>query len=249
MNETITLLQSHSSIRKFKDQQLSDEQITEIIQSAQMAATSNFIQAYTIIGVKNRNTKEKLAELAGNQPYVAQNGHFFVFCADFNRHNLAAQIEGQDEPLALHSTEKFLVAAVDTALAAQNAVIASESMGLGTVYIGGIRSNIKKVSELLKLPKHVVPIVGLAVGYPDQQPDTKPRLPLENVYHEEHYEENDTLIKEQLSTYNQVISAYYSERTNGERKDRWTEQITKMLTVEKRKTLKSFLEEKGFLLK
>lgn len=249
MNETISLLHNHCSIRKFRDEPLNDTQITTIVQSAQMAATSNFLQAYTIVGVKNNNTKEKLAELAGNQPYVATNGHFFVFCADFHRHKLSAELENHQEDLVLGSTEKFLVAAVDTALAAQNGVIAAESMGLGTVYIGGIRSNIEEVSRLLKLPKHVIPIVGLAVGYPEQNVDPKPRLPLENIYHREEYEQNENLLKDQLVNYNQIISAYYAKRTGGERKDRWTEQMTKMLTVEKRLTLNSFLKQKGFLLK
>lgn len=249
MNETINLLQNHVSIRKFKDEELSAEQITAIIKSAQMAPTSSFMQAYSIIGIKNKETKEKLAELAGNQPYVATNGHFFVFCADYYRHKLGAELEKYNEPLALESTEKFLVGAVDATLAAQNAVIAAESMGLGTVYIGGIRSNIEKVSTLLKLPEHVIPIVGLAVGYPDQQSSIKPRLPMENVYHVDEYEQNKGIIKDQLHNYNEIISAYYSERTNGVRADRWTEQMTNMLAAEKRVTLKSFLATKGFLLK
>lgn len=249
MNQTISVIQKHYSIRKYEEKPLSDEQITEIVKCAQMAPTSNFVQAYTVVGIKNKATKQKIAELAGNQPYVSENGHFFVFCADFHRHTLCAEIEGSKQPLVLESTEKFLVAAVDTALAAQNAVVAAESMGLGTVYIGGIRSNIKEVSELLKLPKHVFPIVGLVVGYPSQQSEPKPRLPIENVYHEEQYEQDDELLKEQLKNYNEVISNYYEKRTNGARSDRWTEQITKMLTVEKRIALKDFLIEKGYLLK
>lgn len=249
MNDTIKLLQNHVSIRNFKDEELTEEQIKTIVKSAQMAATSSFMQAYSIIGVKNKDTKQKLAELAGNQAYVAKNGHFFVFCADFYRHKLGAELEQFNEPLATESTEKFLVGSIDASLAAQNAVIAAESMGLGTVYIGGIRSNIEKVSKLLKLPDHVIPIVGLAVGYSDQESSIKPRLPLENVYHVDQYEQNVELTKKQLQNYNQVISAYYSQRTNGIRNERWTEQMTKMLASEKRLTLKSFLIQKQFLLK
>jgi FMN reductase (NADPH) len=249
MNETIKLLQSHVSIRDFKDEELTEEQILTIVKSAQMAPTSSFMQAYSIIGVKNKDTKQKLAVLAGNQPYVAKNGHFFVFCADFYRHKLGAELEQYDKPLALESTEKFLVGAVDAALAAQNAVIAAESLGLGTVYIGGIRSNIEAVSELLKLPDYVIPVVGLVVGYREQDSSIKPRLPLENIYHLDEYEQNKEIINTQLHNYNEVISAYYSKRTNGVRKDRWTEQMTNILASEKRITLKSFLAQKGFLLK
>jgi FMN reductase (NADPH) len=141
------------------------------------------------------------------------------------------------------------VGAVDAALAAQNAVIAAESLGLGTVYIGGIRSNIEAVSELLKLPDYVIPVVGLVVGYREQDSSIKPRLPLENIYHLDAYEQNKEIINTQLHNYNEVISAYYSKRTNGVRKDRWTEQMTNILASEKRITLKSFLAQKGYLLK
>ncbi len=249
MNETIKLLQNHASIRVFQDKQLTEEQVNTIVKSAQMAPTSSFLQAYSIIGIRNKEIKEKLSVLAGNQAYVAKNGHFFVFCADFHRHTLGAQMEQYPKPLALESAEKFLIGAVDATLAAQNAVIAAESMGLGTVYIGGIRNNIEEVSELLQLPKYVTPIVGLAVGFPEQDPGTKPRLPMENVYHEDRYEQDQDVLKSQLTSYNETISAYYNIRTNGARKDRWTEQTTNMLAVEKRATLKEFLEKKGFLLK
>ncbi|RXI98191.1 oxygen-insensitive NADPH nitroreductase [Anaerobacillus alkaliphilus] len=249
MNETIKLLQNHASIRAFKDEELTEEQINTIVKSAQMAPTSSFLQAYSIIGIRNQEIKEKLSVLAGNQPYVAKNGHFFVFCADFHRHTLGAELENYNEPLALDSTEKFLIGAVDATLAAQNAVIAAESLGLGTVYIGGIRSNIEEVSELLELPKHVIPIVGVAVGFPDQDPGTKPRLPMENVYHQDQYQQNNEILKIQLTSYNEIISEYYNDRTNGVRKDRWTEQTTRMLTSEKRVTLKNFLAQKGYLLK
>lgn len=249
VNETIELLQNHASSRNFKDVELSEEQITTIVKCAQMAATSSFMQAYTIIGVNNKETKQKLAVLAGNQPYVAKNGHFFVFCADFYRHKLGAELEQYNEPLAIESTEKFLVGTVDATLAAQNAVIASESMGLGTVYIGGIRSNIEEVSQLLKLPDHVVPIFGLAVGYPEKPSSIKPRLPLESIYHLNEYQPNNEITKKQLHNYNEIISAYYSERTQGARTDRWTKQMTTMLVSEKRLALKSFLEKKGYLLK
>ncbi len=248
MNETIKLLQNHVSIRNFQDIQLTDEQIRTIVTSAQMAATSSFMQAYSIIGIKNKETKQKLAELAGNQPYVAKNGHFFVFCADFYRHTLGAELELHDQLLALEGTEKFLIATIDAALAAQNAVIAAESLGLGTVYIGGIRNNIEEVSKLLKLPNYVVPLVGLVVGFPEKKSSQKPRLPLKNIYHEEIYEQNNATLKTQLHDYNKIVSNYYSERTKGKRNDRWTEQMTNLLAIEKRKHLKKFLNQKGYLL-
>ncbi|MGD6793999.1 oxygen-insensitive NADPH nitroreductase [Metabacillus indicus] len=246
MNQTIETLLSHRSIRKFEDRTLSGEQIRTIVESAQAASTSSFIQAYSIIGVKNPEMKKKLAELAGNQPYVEENGHFFVFCADLHRHDVLAEMEGVTIDESLESTEKFMVAVIDAALAAQNAVIAAESMGLGAVYIGGLRNSLREVSELLKIPERVLPLFGVAVGYPAQNPDKKPRIHFEHVYHEDVYETDEAVYKKELNEYNELISEYYRERTSGKRSDTWTGQMASMLSKPTRMYMKEFTETKGF---
>ncbi|CAG9620047.1 oxygen-insensitive NADPH nitroreductase [Sutcliffiella rhizosphaerae] len=249
MNKTIETLLSHRSIRKFEDKPLSDQQIKTIVECAQAASTSSFIQAYSIIGVKRPETKKKLAELAGNQPYVEANGHFFVFCADLHRHTVVAEMEKADLTESVESTEKFMVAVIDAALAAQNGSIAAESMGLGICYIGGIRNKIEEVTELLKLPANTIPLFGLAVGYPAQETDVKPRLPLEHVYHEEAYQQDVQIYQDQLEEYNETASAYYHARTAGKRSDTWTSQMANMLRQPKRMNMKSYLHKQGFAKK
>lgn len=246
MNKTIETILNHRSIRSFTDQPLTDEQITTIVKSAQAASTSSFVQAYTIIGVKDRDTKEKFMNIS-KQDYVADNGHFFIFCADLHRHELAGEIENVDVNASIESTEKFVVSIVDASLAAQNAAIAAEAMGLGICYIGSLRNDIEEAAKLLKLPDYVIPLFGLAVGYPNKVNDQKPRLPIGNIYHEETYEQDEEKLINQLKEYNEVISAYYDERTKGKRKDRWTEQITNMFKEPKRMHMKKFVKGKGFL--
>ncbi len=246
MNQTIETILSHRSVRKFEDRPLTNEQIKTIVKSAQAASTSSFIQAYSIIGVKDKDKKKRLAELAGNQPYVEDNGHFFVFCADFRRHALIGEMEATDVTESIESTEKFMVAVIDASLAAQNASVAAESMDLGICYIGGIRTNIQEVAELLGMPANTIPLFGLAVGYPAQDTAVKPRLPLEHIYHEEVYQQDEQAYKKQLEDYNKEISAYYHERTKGKRSDTWTSQMAGMLKEPKRKHMKEFVERKGF---
>jgi FMN reductase (NADPH) len=221
----------------------------QIIQSAQAASTSSFIQAYSIIGITDQEKKKRLAEIVGNQPYVAENGHFFVFCADLFRHAVIGELENQDVIPSLESTEKFIVAIVDASLAAQNAALAAESMGLGICYIGGIRNNLVEVKELLKIPERVLPLFGLAIGYPAKRNEKKPRLPLEHVYHENEYDSNQLVYTQQLESYNEKISLYYEERTGGKRKDRWTEQIANMLTGKSRMYMKEFVQQNKLDLK
>lgn len=249
VNSIIETILNHRSVRNFEDKPLTKEQITTIVQSAQSASTSSFIQAYSIIGVTDEEKKRKLAELAGNQSYVAENGHFFVFCADLYRHELISEMEQTDMSESLESTEKFMVMVIDAALAAQNAAIAAESIGLGICYIGGIRNNLPEVCELLKTPKRVIPLFGLAVGYPEKLNDKKPRLPLPHIYHENQYEQDLSIIKGQLKEYNEIISNYYNERTGGKRQDTWTEQMADMLRQPRRMYMQDFIKKHGLNIK
>lgn len=243
MNEAITTILNHRSIRHFKDKQLSDEQIKTIVACAQAASTSSFIQAYSIIGIKEKEKKRKLAEIAGNQEYVAENGHLFIFCADLSRHELIGEMENKEVIPSIESTEKFMVALIDASLAAQNAAIAAESMDLGICYIGGIRNNLEAVKECLKIPERVIPLFGMTVGYPEKINDQKPRLPFDHVYHEEEYEQDKDVYLRQIQEYNQVISHYYEQRTGGKRKDTWSEQMANMLEKQTRMYMKEFVQK------
>lgn len=249
MNSTIETLLSHKSVRKFKDKKLTKEQIETLVKSAQSASTSSMIQAYTIIGITDPGKKAELAAIAGNQSYVEENGHFFVFCADLYRHEVIGEKEGAEVIASLESTEKFMVALIDAALAAQNASVAAESMGLGICYIGGIRNDLNAVSDVLELPDRVIPLFGLAVGVPDEDNETKPRLPIQHVYHENTYKSDKETVRKELEEYDEIISKYYEERTNGKRNDTWSAQMARMLSAKKRMYMKEFVEKKKYDLK
>lgn len=246
MNQVIETMLDHRSIRSFLDKPLTAEQIHAIVECAQSAATSSYVQAYSIIGVSDPEKKAKLAELAGPQTYVEKSGHVFVFCADLHRIEVGGEMEGQDVSELLESTENFMVACIDAALAAQNAALAAESMDLGICYIGGIRNDLEAVSELLNIPNRVIPLFALIVGHPKNRSEKKPRLPLANVYHENSYQADKQVFMKQLEEYNEVISNYYERRTSGKRKDRWTEQICEMLSKKRRLYMKDYVEGQGF---
>lgn len=245
MNQTIETLLSHRSVRRFQDKPLTREQIEIIVSSAQAASTSSFIQAYSIIGVSDPVKKKKLAEISGNQSYVENNGHFFVFCADLNRHEIIGEMENRDIMNTLETKEKFMVMLTDTAIAAQNAAVAAESLGLGICYIGGIRNDLDAVCDLLRTPKRVIPLFGMAVGYPAKLNSQKPRLPLSHIYHENEYQQDVDTYKRELKEYNEVISQYYNERTGGKRKETWTEQMANMLSDPRRSYMNEFIKNHG----
>jgi len=245
MNEVTRLLKAHRSIRKFTGQPVSDELINEIIACGQAAATSSNIQAVTVIRVRNPERREQLASLAGNQAYVANAGAFLVFCADLARPRFACEMQGGCFSQGM--TEQFIIATVDVALAAQNCVVAAESLGLGICYIGGIRNNPQAVSDLLHLPDDVYPIFGMCLGFPAQDPQTKPRLPLSMVLQEEEYaaQQDQTGIE----GYDQQLREYYQTRTGGNKDSCWSLEMRDLTGKESRPHMRDFLARRGFTMR
>jgi nitroreductase len=243
MNEVINLLKSHRSIRKFTDQTIPRDLFLELIRAGQSSATSSHVQAYSIIHVTNPENREKIAELAGGQKYIATCSDFLVFCGDMKRPTDSAERTGAEVVRGM--TEQFLVASVDTALMAQNVVVASESAGLGICYIGGIRNNPQEISDLLKLPDHVFPVFGLCLGYPDQDPEVKPRLPVESILMEDYYREDEDAV----NRFDGTMHTYYSERTGGTKDTNWSEQLSPLFNAKLRAHMRDFLNKRGFELK
>jgi Nitroreductase len=172
MNNTIENIKNHRSIRQYLDKDISDEIIDEIIKAAQAMPNSINGQQTTVIAIRDKSKKEKLAELVGNQEYVAKAPVFLVFVMDFYRTYLAGEKTGSKQ-IIHEDIESALVGAVDSGITLGAAIIAAESLGLGTVPIGGIRKNPEEVIELLDLPKYTFPLVGLAIGYPSDESHTK----------------------------------------------------------------------------
>ena len=245
MNQVIRLLQSHRSIRQFTGQKIEQEVVEELVRAGQGAPTSSFIQACTVMQVNDRGDREKLAEYAGNQVYVAEAPVFLVFCADMQRHRLVCRM--QNTEMLSGYTEQFITATVDCALFAQNILTAAESLGLGGVFIGGIRNQIDKVADLLGLPDLVYPVFGLCLGYPDQDPEVKPRLPLSVVLKQDRYDDSGD--EQVIGEYDNAVQTYYRTRSGGTKDMTWTQQIAGLLQKESRPHMQGFLQKKGFLLK
>ncbi len=245
MNDVIKLLKSHRSIRKFSDRPINPKLVETLIEAGQCAATSSFIQACTIIQVVDPETREKLCNCAAGQQYVKEAPVFLVFCADMKRHQLACDMH--DNPMLSGFTEQFLTASIDCALFAQNVLVSAESLGLGGCYIGAIRNQIADVDKILGLPGLVYPVFGLCLGYPAQDPEPKPRLPLSVVLKQERYDDSSDM--ELIGKYDHTVRHYYNTRTGGIKDNSWSEQISEMLSREARPHMLPFLQSKGFLIK
>jgi len=244
MNPVTQLLQSHRSIRKYTDEPVDDGMINEIVRCGQAAATSSNIQATTVIRVRNAETRREIARVAADQKYVTTAGAFLVFCADLNRSRRACEMQGGDFVTGM--TEHFIIATVDVALFAQNSAIAAESMGLGICYIGGIRNDPERVSVLLDLPDQVYPVFGFCLGYPAQDPEVKPRLPLSVILKEEQYHNSDDTAG--ILVYDEKLRNYYKTRTGGTKDSCWTQEMKVLVGKESRPHMRGFLKSRGFTM-
>ncbi len=223
---TIDQLLDHRSVRAFTDQSLPDGTLQTLIAAAQSASTSSNLQVWSVIAVQDQDRKARLSALAGNQAYIRQAPLFLVWLADLSRVSRIAE-QHAVELEALPYLESLLLGTIDAALAAQNAVVALESLGLGSVYIGAIRNDIEAVAEELELPPQVYPVFGLCVGYPspERPAKVKPRLPQSAVLHHETY--SITAESDAVAHYDQRLGAFYQRE--GLQASGWSEQVLNRL--------------------
>jgi nitroreductase len=188
-NPVIEALLAHRSVRAFLPDALPAGTLETLAAAAQSASTSSNVQAWSLVAVTEPGLKARLAELSGRQGFIAKAPLFLAFIADTSRlRRLGAR---HDNPMqGLDYLEAFIVASVDAALASQNAVVAAEALGLGTVYVGALRNRPEDVAAELGLPQGAVALFGLCVGFPDPAAaaSIKPRLPQTAVLHRERYD-------------------------------------------------------------
>lgn len=243
VNPVIEQMQHHRSVRKYTNAKISDELLHTIIKCGQAAASSSFIQAYSIVRVTDPDNRSAIAEAAGGQPWIIQAAEFLVICADLKRIDHCCQ---KAEAGALQGyTEHFIAATVDAALMAQNLLLAAESEGLGGVFIGGIRNAPDMVADCLDLPELVYPAFGLCLGWPDQDPETKPRMPVKMVLHQDRYQTEN--INSNIDEYDALVKDYYSSREENKRASNWSSQTAAAIQGKKRTHMLSFLQGRGFL--
>lgn len=188
-NEHLSLLLSHRSVRGYRPDALPSGTLETLIAAAQSAATSSNLQTWSVIAVTDPDRKAALAKVAANQKHIEQCPLFLVWVADISRNQRLSAEEGVNLETMPYQ-ETFLVAAIDAALAAQNATVAAESLGLSTVYIGALRNNPEEVARIVGLPTGAFGVFGMCVGYASAAGATevKPRLPQDVIVHHDTYD-------------------------------------------------------------
>lgn len=203
-----TLL-AHRSVRAFLPDSLETGTLELPIAAAQSAASSSNLQTWSVVAVEQPERKQRLSAFAGDQAHIRVAPLFLVWLVDVSRLSRIARRDARPSA-GLDYLDTFLMGAIDAALAAQNAVVAAEALGLGTVYIGALRNRPEQVAAELGLPEHVFPLFGLCVGRPDPQRPAaiKPRLPQRSVLFRERYEPR--AIGEDVDGYDEAMRRFYA---------------------------------------
>ena len=206
MNSTIKTLLEHRSIRKYLDKPVDKEILQLILKAACNGSTMGNMQLYSIIITQDKEKMKMMAPYHFNQPIATNAPLILTFCADFNRFAKYCQFRDADTT-TYDNLQSYHWALIDAIIAAQNACVAAESLGLGICWLGTITYNADKFIEALSLPSRVVPVACISIGYPDESPELTDKLPLEAFVHHEVYDDYDE----------NMINKLYREKENDPR--------------------------------
>jgi nitroreductase len=182
---TLEVIFSHRTIRRYSDKKIASNLLETVLTAGVKASNTGNMQVYSIIVTTDDNIKTELFPSHFNQMMVKDAPVVLTFCADFNRFKKWCY-QRNAEP-GYDNFLSFLTAATDAIIAAQNVCIAAEYHGLGICYLGTVIYNADKIIETLKLPKGVVPVATVTLGYPAETPEVTDRLPLGAIIHDQHY--------------------------------------------------------------
>ncbi len=224
MNDITKSLKERKSVRAFTEKEISEEIKKEILLCAVNAPTAGNQQLYTILDIRDNELLEKLSVTCDNQPFIKNSKFTLIFCADFKKWYDAFTFSGCEPRLPREGD--LLLAINDALIAAQNAVVAAESFGIGSCYIGDITENCETHREMLHLPRYVFPAAMLVFGYPEESQirRKKPeRADMKHIVHTDTYREmGEEELKELFSekakekSYEEWMKAFCDRKYNSD---------------------------------
>ena len=255
-NEHIETLLQHRSVRKFLPDALAKGTVETMVAAAQSASNSSNLNQWSVVAVTNPKLKAEFAQVSrkgskvgmGN-PFIEEAPVLLLWVADMHRNNELTKQENKGNQVLAY-TDAVLMASIDTALAAQNAAVAAEGMGLGVVFLGIMRNNSQEIADLLGLPDYAYVVFGMAVGKPDpeRRSDIRPRLSQKAVLHYNRYDQDAWA--DSIADYEQTFKAF-RDRNNMKPK-LWKDAVvfstSDMDFMDGRENLRQTLEARGLKL-
>jgi len=247
LNKILQKQLEHRTIREFKDEKIPAEIFEELMEVALRTATSNGMQACSVIRVTDTVIRKEIADVC-KQEYVSRVPELLIFIVDQYR-NYKITSEKNCFNDSAKDMDRFFSAFTDASITAQNIVNAAEAMDLGTVFLGSILNDSEKICEILNLPQLTFPVVGLGIGYPNQNPQLKPRMDMKLRVFENKYTTFDNYLKE-IKDYDKEMNTYYDLRDANRRVDCFSDQVTFQFknVIPKRQKMINVICKQGFNL-
>lgn len=219
-----TLLE-RTSVRRYTYDKIPQETMEFIYRAVENTPTSYNGQQFSVIDISDQPLKEELAAITG-QKQIKTCNRFLVFCADYNKIHLLASAKGIEMPAITDTMDGVVIGIVDASLAMMSAVVAAQASGLGSNCIGFLRTvDPARIAELLKLPKGVFVVCGLAIGVPNEHPDLKPKQPTSLVFHRNAYRTDNEEMVEELTAYDDLVKHYNHTRSGHTTDNDWVTHI------------------------
>lgn len=238
-----------TSVRRYEREAIPAETMDFIYKAVENTPTSYNGQQFSVIDIDDQDLKVKLYELTGQKQLKTCN-RLLIFCSDYNKITLLANRKGLRVPEFTDTMDGVTIGIIDASLAMMSAVVAGQAAGLGSNCIGYLRTvDPAKVAELLKLPKGVFVVCGLALGIPREHPDLKPKQPTSLVFHKNAYRQDNNKMVEELEEYDETVKHYNRTRAGGTTENDWVSHILEYYDHAMEYRIKDYLRNQGYDIK
>lgn len=239
-------LLERTSVRRYEREAIPEETMEFIFEAIRNTPTSYNGQQFSVIDIDDQALKEELYMLT-NQKQLKTCNRLLIFLSDYNKISLLAKKKGLEVPPFTNTMDGVTIGIIDASLAMMSAVVAAQSAGLGSNCVGYLRTvDPKRVAELLKLPKGVFVVCGLALGIPREQPDLKPKQPLSVMVHKNCYNQDSAALTEELEKYDDVVKHYNQTRAGGTSDNDWVAHILNYYDHAMEYRILDYLKDQGY---
>lgn len=249
MKDVKEVLLERTSVRRYERESIPAETMEFIYRAVENTPTSYNGQQFSVIDIDDQNLKEELYALT-NQKQLKTCNRLLIFCSDYNKITLLAERKGLTVPPFTDTMDGVTIGIIDASLAMMSAVVAAQAAGLGSNCVGYLRTvDPKKVAELLKLPKGVFVVCGLALGIPREHPDLKPKQPLSLVFMKNEYRQDKEAMVRELEDYDETVKHYNRTRSGGTTENDWVAHILDYYDHAMAYRIKDYLRDQGYDIK
>ncbi len=225
MKDVKECLLERTSVRRYEREAIPQETMDFIYKAVENTPTSYNGQQFSVIDISDQALKEELYQLT-NQKQLKTCNRLLIFCSDYNKIRLLAERKGFEMPPFTDTMDGVTIGIIDASLAMMSAVVAAQACGLGSNCVGYLRTvDPAAVARMLKLPKGVFVVCGLALGIPREHPDLKPKQPGSLVFHHNHYRQDNEQMVDELEAYDARVKEYNRTRSGGTTDNDWCDHI------------------------